>query len=148
MSTHAHSAVSAAVLVSLLALTTSGVAASPDAPDALGPMSVYQGDAGSTRGVSTQATPQLAVAQLNGRELGNGIPIILQPGGETLVALEYFLNALSLHAEHDDAGYRVETPLGTALLPSSALHEVQGYVYVDTNTLAKAFASDVRFDPS
>lgn len=147
-STRAHYAVGAAVLAGLLALPASVVAASPDAPDPLGPMSVYQDDAGSTRGVSTQAAPQLAVAQLNGRELGNGIPIILQPGGETLVALEYFLNALSLHAEHDDAGYRVETPLGTATLPNSALHEVQGYVYVDTNTLAKAFASDVRFDPS
>ncbi|MFC5489078.1 carboxypeptidase regulatory-like domain-containing protein [Dokdonella soli] len=123
-------------------------AASPDAPDPLGPVAPYQGGAADDRGVGTQATPQLAAVQLNGRELSNGIPIIAQPGGGALVALEYFLSALSLHAEHDDQGYRIDTPIGTARLPAESLSEVQGYVYVDTRSLAKAFASEVRFDPA
>lgn len=132
----------------VLAVLCAPIAALADAPDPLGPMSPYQGEAGSSRGVSARAAPQLAVAQLNGRELNSDIPVIAQPDGGTLVALEYLLNALSLRAEHDGAGYRVETPIGTAVLPASALHDVQGYVYVDTVTLSKAFASDVRFDAS
>jgi hypothetical protein len=140
-----HFAVGAAVLAGLWIWPTAVAAAGPDS---LGPLSVYQADTGADRGVSAQSAPQLAVAQLNGRELSSGIPIIMQPDGGTLVALEYFLAALSLHAEHDGSGYRIDTPLGTATLPRSVLRDVQGYVYVDTGTLAKAFASDVRFDPS
>jgi len=137
--------VGAAVLASLCAWPLAALA---DAPDPLGPMSPYQGEAGSNSGVSTQSAPQLAVAQLNGRELNSGIPVIVQPGGETLVALEYLLSALSLKAEHDGSGYRVDTPIGTAVLAPATLHDVQGYLYVDTATLSKAFASDVRFDAS
>lgn len=141
--TRTHLAVGMALITNVLAIP-----ALADTPDPLGPMAVYQNDAGASRGVSTQAAPQLAVAQLNGRELNSGIPIIVQPGGEALVALEYLLVALSLHAEHDGDGYRVDTPIGTASLPAASLHDVQGYIYVDTDTLSKAFASEIRFDPA
>ncbi len=134
-----------AIAASVLVLPTRAFA---DAPDPFGPVASFHNDSGTDRGVSTQSAPQLAVAQLNGHELSGGIPIIAQADGITLVGLEYFLSALSLHAEHDGAGYRVQTPIGTAVLAADALRTVQGYVYVDTRMLAKAFACDVRFDPA
>jgi len=139
--------------LALIALALCGTAAADTpAPPVPGPppSAVFTSyvDAAASGGGGGRAapSPQLAVVLVNGKERDTGIAIVIDPTGKTLVALDYLVAALGLPTRVTEDAYVVTTPLGDARVPLAAVTEIQGYSYVDTDTLSRAFASEIRFD--
>jgi hypothetical protein len=139
--------------LALIALFLCGMAQA-DTPPSIpgsGPNAVFTNyvDAASSSGGGggrAAPSPQLAVVLVNGKERDTGIAIVIDPTGKTLVALDYLVAALGLPTRVSEDAYVVTTPLGDARIALSMVTEIQGYSYVDTDTLSKAFASEIRFD--
>lgn len=118
-------------------LGTAGAHAAPAA-------SPFEGYAQAS-GADSAPQIQLAALILNGDERSDALAVV-GSAGSTLVALDYFVRALHLHADMGADTLRFATPLGEAVLPRAQTREIQGYLFVDTAVLARTFGAQVRFD--
>lgn len=132
--THAHGALALALAGALCA---TGARAAPAA-------SPFEGYA-QAAGADSAPQIQLAALILNGEERSDALAVV-GSGASTLVALDYFARALHLQAQAGADALRFETPLGTATLPRAQTREIQGYLFVETEVLARTFGAQVRFD--
>ena len=88
---------------------------------------------------------QLAALILNATERDDSLAVV-QRAGATLVALDYFAQALALAADPQDDAIVFATPLGEARVPRAQTTAIQGFLFVGTDVLEHAFGARVRFD--
>jgi hypothetical protein len=93
-----------------------------------------------------QARREVVGLIVNGRELAEGIALLVAPDGTRLLPLRELAPLLALEVVETREGLRLDTPLGTALFPWAVLSRRADEFYVALPEAAARLAAEVDFD--